>query len=58
MQQITIKSINQTPIPCFDVPTYSISVNNGIHFSFFDDNHEMFYHDSNDDSLFSADIAV
>ena len=44
----------QNSIPSFDIPTYLIHVN-GIHFSFLDanDHHEMFRHDSDDDSLFN-----
>jgi hypothetical protein len=42
----------QNSIPSFDVPTYSIHVNNGIYFSFPPNkHHEMFYHDSDEDSL-------
>ena len=41
----------QNSIPSFDVPTYSIHVDNGVYFSFLDKHHEMFYHDSDEDSL-------
>jgi hypothetical protein len=39
-------------IPSFDVPTYSIHVDQGILFRFVDKKHDMFSHDSDDDSLF------
>jgi hypothetical protein len=50
----------QNPIPSFSVPTYSIHVDNGIHYSFLH-NHNMQFlthtscdgHDSDEDSLFS-----
>jgi hypothetical protein len=43
----------QNSIPSFDVPTYSIHVDNGIYFSFPNKHYEMFYHDSDEDSLFN-----
>jgi hypothetical protein len=43
----------QNSIPSFDVPTYSIHINNGVYFSFPNKHYEMFYHQSDNDSLFN-----
>ena len=44
----------QNSVPRFDVPTYSIHVDNGVHFRFPDSHHEAFSNQSDDeDSLFS-----
>jgi len=40
--------------PSFDVPTYSIHVDNGVHFRFPDSHHEVFSHQSDDESLFGS----
>ena len=46
----------QNSVPSFDVPTYSIHVDNGVHVSCPDTHHDMFnlYHHSDDNSLFSV----